>query len=195
MMSNEEKLSAVIEALKAKGGFSTFTEKSKTLTGIEAKLNCALAVLKETAGIAEFTNEAGKWDLRFEEKAAPVIVKKNNGALDTFVESNPLREQQGFAYEVVNEAGAHDPFAAGDKMICESLKLSPEETKRVLNQRDDTVPDGLTEGQREEYKFARSIGISEADCLRLVNITGGYGSGHSKGSYGRMFERHSPPRQ
>jgi hypothetical protein len=190
MMSNEAKLSAVIEALKAKGGFSTFTEKSKTLTGVEPKLNCALAVLKETAGIAEFTNEAGKWDLRFEEKAAPVVIKKNNGTMQTFVEGDPFNGERSthYAYEAVNETA--DPFAATDKLLCESMKLSPEDTKRVmvgLGHRDDSVPDGLTEGQREEYRFARSIGISEADSLRLVNLTGGYSNDNKRVS-GRILE-------
>src|SRR5580658_2110168 len=87
MISTEAKFAAVCKALKAKGGFSTFTERSKTLTGVEAKLNCALAVLKEVTGIAEFTNESGQWDLGVSKKeeitestGRPVgYVVKNNG--------------------------------------------------------------------------------------------------------------------
>jgi hypothetical protein len=184
MISNEEKLSAVIDALKAKGGFSKFTEQSKNITGVEPQLNCALAVLKEATGICQLTNESGQWDLGLAKQEEITegagSVRKNNGD-GSF--------ERAFSYQSTNEA--HDPYATADKLLCESLKLNPEETKQALKtlnpKRDGDVPDNLTEGQREEYRFARSIGINEADALRLVNITGGY-SNYNKRASGRMLE-------
>jgi hypothetical protein len=189
MLSVESKFAAVCEALKSKGDFATFTERSKTLTGasIEAKLNCALAVLKETAKIVEGTTAEGKWDLVYQ-ASKPITesdkpIKKNNGAEDTFVEGDPFAGQRStsFSYEL-NEADS-DPYAKGDRLICEALKLTPEQTRKVLKL-DDAMPADLNEGQRQEWRFARSIGISESDCTKLVRITGGYGSGYSKGAYG-----------
>jgi hypothetical protein len=205
MISNEEKLSAVIDALKAKGGWSKFTEQSKNITGVEPKLNCALAVLKEATGICQLTNESGQWDLGFPKKEE---ITESTGYPAGYVFKNN-GDGRMFAYESAN----NDPYAATDKMILESVcagledhpvkvqggtmmskAQAKEATRKALNLPDE-LPEGLNEGQREEYRFSRSIGISEADALRLVKITGGYGSGHSKGAYGRMMERHSPPRQ
>ncbi len=187
MISTEEKFACVCEALKSKGDFAKFTERSKTITGVEAKLNCALVVLKETAGIVECTTPEGKWDLKLATKESFTEsgrVKKNNGVLDTFVEGDPLRETPRFSYEAVD--GNVSLRSKTDRLLCESLGFTKEQTNKVCGA-PDNMPDDLTEGQREEFRFCRSIGISEADALRVVKITGGY-SNNNKRVSGRILE-------
>ena len=117
MISVEEKFNAVLEALKSKGNFDLFTERSKTLTGIEAKLNCALAVLKESADIVESINESGRWDLTFKvNQPIKETVRKNNGAeMVTIFESGERDALEGqgstsYSYQSIDEAGDADAY-------------------------------------------------------------------------------------
>ena len=102
-MSVENKLAAVCDALKKADKFDVFKERSKGCSTTEAKLNAAIAILKE-CGVVESISESG-WTLTTTRKPH---VKKNNG--------DPT---QHFSETASN------PFAAGDKLLCESLGFTP----------------------------------------------------------------------
>lgn len=154
---------------------------TESLPTIEAKVNALEAKMKESAVPKtdyERYMEAGL------EATKPVVenapVKKNNGAEMTFVEGDPLANQRSTS-TTITEAEPVVAFAAVDKLIQEGIGFTPAQVAKVTGKYD--VPDGLTEGQIQEWKFARSLGIAESDCTRLVKLTGGY---NGRDSYGRL---------
>jgi hypothetical protein len=98
-------------------------------------------------------------------KEAVPAVKMNNGAAQNFVEGSPFNEGRSNAVTETRST-RKDIFAKGDKVLREALGIT------------ETKPSGeyekLTEAQRKEFDFARTIGLSEADAFTLVKITGGY---------------------
>ena len=177
MLSLEAKFSQIVEALNKANLYTKFKKQFTNLSAstLEVKINASLALLKD-AGIVESFVEGGGWGLSFE-SFRPQNVRKHNGPSDN-----------GREPSIITETRKHDPFAAGDKIMRESAFKRGEITKDQLRTLNGQLSvDGerefeqLNEGQKAEYNFARMCGVSEADCLRLVKITGGYGSGHSKG--------------
>ncbi|MGE5052911.1 MAG: hypothetical protein ACM3WP_02000 [Acidobacteriota bacterium] len=153
MKSVETRFAEAMDALKKAGRTKQFNEKVKGCTTIEAKLNCAEAVLQDVGVVRE-------------------AIRKHNGASDNFSETNPFRPVEEFRESANNFSPGYikevtDPCAKGDKILFEALGIPMPGGK----------PEGyekLNEGQKKEFDFARLIGLSEADAFKLVRITGGY---------------------
>jgi hypothetical protein len=90
-------------------------------------------------------------------------IKKHNGPAD-----NGSADTSAFT-----ENRPHDIFAKGDRMMIEADfkhgKITAEQKRVLLGEEHPDVA-SLTETQKKEYKFARLIGISEVDSLKLVKI-------------------------
>ena len=134
---------------------NTMKQKAGKLPSAEAQLQCAEEVLKASRYIRKYNGRAHN-----ESAGATLIVESDGGS------------------SYVSETA--DPFEATDKVIMESL--THPETKRPITEAERRTIKGekpagyadLTESQRKEFDFAKMIGISEADCFKLVQITGGY---------------------
>jgi hypothetical protein len=123
------------------------------------------------------------------EKAARTI-KKNNGADGKFVEGSPFNAEITTC-DITETAECHDIFAKGDLALWEGMlkkgEITEAEFRKLKGQMSEETEAEfalLSEGQKAEFKFALLSGIGEADALRVVRITGGYGSGFSKGWLG-----------
>lgn len=60
-----------------------------------------------------------------------------------------------------------DIFAAGDKLLCESLGLSDAETRRVMGRAPAEI-EKLGEAAVREYKFCLGIRLTEAQAIASV---------------------------
>jgi len=145
MVSVEVKLTEALEALDKVGKRAKFEEKRKAGSPIEVQLNLAETILKESR-----------------------VIRKHNGAAELFVEGSPFNRDHSFSEGYVQETT--DPYAGGDKIINESLGYTAEQ-QRVLNGQPPAEYANLTEAQKRDFDFARLIGISEADALKVVKIT------------------------
>jgi hypothetical protein len=118
---------------------------------VEVQVNCAEAVLK------------GKI-----EEAQRIVTTKHNGRLENFDESNPMHRADGAPTFTTNNAGT-EARAKSDANLYEALGLTVEE-KNKLTGKHTNAYDNLTERQKSEYNFARAIGISESDSLKLAHL-------------------------
>ena len=164
MKSIETRFAEAMDALKKAGRTKKYEEAAKTCTTIETKLHAAEAVLKDAGVVRE---------------ARPI--KKNNGAVDTYVEGNPL----GLTAEEFRESASNfspgyikeksDPCAEGDKVMFDCMlkagKITEAEHRKMTGQK----PEGyakLNEAQKKDFDFARLCGFSEADAFTMTNMTG-----------------------
>jgi hypothetical protein len=104
-------------------------------------------------------------------------IRKHNGVVDNFSESNPLREfSPGYIKETTGTTNrAKDPCAKGDKIMFDHMLKTGQITEaqhRKLNGLKPVEYDALTEAQKKEFDFARLCGISEADSFKLAGMTG-----------------------
>jgi len=147
MVSIEVKFTEALEALDKVGKRAKYEEKADKLTTIESKLTCAEQVLKESR-----------------------VIRKHNGAADneheTFTESTNSINTGYF-----QETDGKNVYAAADKIIHESLGFTAEQ-QRVLNGQPPAEYAHLSEAQKCDFNFARSIGISEVDAFKLTKLTG-----------------------
>jgi hypothetical protein len=197
MKSIEVKFNEALATLKEKASASKYNEvveKYSTLPTLETKLNCVEAALAEVMKEAELNplglkgyqefDEAAKKDpsvamlfggVELREVAAPATktllteaekaartIKKHNGYEDnhgtgTFTESNTPK----------------NIFAKGDRLLIESDfkrgKITADEKRVMLGEEHPEVA-SLTEGQKREYRFARTLRFSESDALKLAKM-------------------------
>jgi|ERR1700722_1259705 len=146
---------------------SKFPEKEKKFRAIvplganvpvEVQVNCAEAVLK------------GKI-----EEAQRIVITKHNGRVENFDESNPMHRADGAPTSTTNNAGT-EARAKSDAALFKTMTVP--ETNRPLNEAQRRQLTGeqpaeyaaLTSRQKSEYNFARAIGISESDSLKLAHL-------------------------
>lgn len=160
------------------------------MKSVELKLNEALAALDKAGKRAKFDEQLKPIKDKAEGAPVPIevqltlaettlresnIVRKHNGASETFVEGNPFNEYRGSSFsEGYVQETSNTPTAEGDKLILESLESLGEitsEQKRVALGLPPAEYTNLNESQKREFDFARSIGINEVDALRLTKIT------------------------
>lgn len=101
------------------------------------------------------------------------IIAKHNGATETFVEGNPFNEFRGSTFSEGYVQEQTTPFAETDKSLFDILESRGEmtsEQKRIALGQPPAEYATLTEAQKKEYDFARSIRISEADSLKLAKM-------------------------
>jgi hypothetical protein len=163
MKSVEIKFNEALAAIDKAGKRKQFDEKAKTCTTIEGKLNAAEAVLKDAGVVRE---------------SRPV--RKNNGAGDNYSEGNPFRPAEEFRESSNNFSPGYmkenaNPCAKGDKVMFDWMlkvgKITEADYRKLTGQKPAEY-DRLTEQQRKEFDFARAVGISEADCLKLAKMAG-----------------------
>jgi hypothetical protein len=186
MKSIENKFAEALEALDKAGKRKRFDEASKNCGTIESKLNCAESILgariSDRFGEAAKTNNPlGLEDIEESKRAFPLLfgldpkpatreaapVRKNNGRVENFVEGSPFNEGRPTTEERV------DPREAQVKNYMLTCKISEADARRVLGLAPKEVV-ALGKAASAEYQFARSIGISESEAMKLVNLTGGY---------------------
>ena|ERR1700685_2665390 len=146
MVSVDVKLNEAIEALDKVGKRAKFEETRKAGSPVEVQLNLAETILKESR-----------------------VIRKHNGAVETFVEGNPFNQSRGSSFSEGYVQETTNPFAGGDKIINEALGLSAEE-QRVLAGQPPAEYATLTEAQKRDFDFARLIGISEVDAFKVAKI-------------------------
>ena len=146
MKSIEIKFAEAMDALKKAGRTKLFDEKAKGCTTIEAKLNAAEAVLAEKGIVRE-------------------AIRKHNGVADNGNITEFSESGNSFSAGYVKEPT--DPFTKADKILYEALGIPMPSGKPAEY-------DKLNEGQKKEFDFARLIGLTEVDALKLVKATGGY---------------------
>ena len=88
-------------------------------------------------------------------------------AAENFVEGSPLNEGRT-AGTVINST-RDEKRAASDKMLHEAMGLSAEQ-HRILTGGKPAEYANLTEKQRKDFDFARLIGLSESDALKVATI-------------------------
>lgn len=173
MKSIEVRFAEAMEAIKKANRMKQYDEKAPKTGPIEAKLNCAEAVLKE-AGIVRESEVTVTGRV---EDPKPRVVKKNNGAADNRDESNPLRHGELFVesfspgYTQTNTAKVM--AARADKTMADGWLKAGKITEAEHAKLCGAKPEGyeqLSEGQRKAFDFHRSIGINEADCFRLAKM-------------------------
>jgi hypothetical protein len=150
MKSVETKFAEACDALKKANKFKKFEEQRKSGMSIEAQLNLAEAVLKDVGVVR--TKES-------------TPIKKNAGAAEMFVEGSPFNGDRGNSFSEGYIKETTDPFAKGDKILCEALGIPMPGQKPEAYEK-------LTEQKKKDYDFARAIGLSESDAFRLVKIAG-----------------------
>jgi hypothetical protein len=163
MKSIEILFNEALAALDKAGKRGKYEEKIAKLTlkpnQLEVKLNCAEETLRESR-----------------------IIRKYNGSVhNRGVVQEEFRES-AFSEGYIQETT--DPFAKTDRLIMESVGYTPEQIRIAEGGKPAGYAD-LSEGKKKEFDFAVGIGLSEADAFKVVAITGGYGSGFSKGFRGR----------
>jgi phosphopantetheinyl transferase (holo-ACP synthase) len=199
MKSIEVKFNEAMAAVTKAGRMSQYQEASKTCTNIESKFAAAEDVLK-AAGVTR-TNESGpisrltheqyqvfakrlgkKPNMTVEEQtilaegimsgAIKESTPKNNGAVDNFSESNPLRD---FSPGYKETTRTNNPCTKGDKILHDYMlqigQINEAEHRKLIGLKPVEY-DALTEVQKKEFDFSPLIGISESDSFKLVKMTG-----------------------
>lgn len=188
MKSNELKLNEALEQLKktSPSKYKEVCAKLPTLfPNIEAQVKCVEEALKlqeaNPMGLTDIEEAKRDYPLLFGVEArtgqtitetAPKGGVKHNGASDNFVEGSPFNEGRTPNTEA-NKNTRKDIFTKGDRLVAESLfklgKITEVEKNKMIGEEPAEVAT-LTEKQQKEYRFARMIGISEADAIKVAKI-------------------------
>jgi hypothetical protein len=158
MKSVEIKFTEALAALDKAGKRSKFDAK---LNDIKERANGKLPTIEVQLNLADETLKESR------------IIAKHNGAAETFVEGNPFNEFRSSTFSEGYVQETNVPFAETDKSLFDILESRGEmtaEQKRVALGQPPSAYTNLTEAQRKEYDFARSIRISEADALKLAKM-------------------------
>ena len=195
MKSVEILFNEALEQLKKTATASKYnevSEKFSQLPNIEAKLNCVEEALK-TAVKESDPLGLGNLDEALSDPAVAIlfgveprkaltnteskpVVKKHNGALENFDESNPLQRAEGRSAPITETSIRKDIFAKGDAVLLESMthpvtkEPITESEKRRLRGDRPAAYDSLNEVQKKEFDQARMFGISESDALVLARL-------------------------
>ena len=195
MKSVEIRFNEALAVLKAKTSPAKFTEvaeKYSKLPTIEAKLNCVEAAIAEVVkendplgltSIEEVMTDPSVAILFGREprqvaqptrEAAPI--KKHSGSAEHFVEGSPFNVIEGRSAAFVEGASPDSIFAKADAIMLETM--THPDTKQPLTEAEKAKVRGgkpaayanFTETQKKDYDFARLVGISEADALRVATL-------------------------
>jgi hypothetical protein len=158
------------------------------MKSVEIKFTEALAALDKAGKLSKFDAKLNAIKERANGKL-PTIEVQLNLADETLKESRYIRKHNGPSdngnedvyFKETTDGGV---FAEGDKLIVESLLSRgeiavgrvnggeiTESAVRVALGQPPAAYANLTEAQKKEYDFARSIGISEADSLKVATLT------------------------
>ena len=137
MKSIYQRLGEAVEKLTDAGKFKTYREASKDCASVEAQLNCAERLLGAPV------------------KESKPPAKKNNGAGDN---GTLLTESARTISEKV------DPFAKADGIMYKGLGISEADQRRLKGL--PPAGESLTPSQLREFRFLRSINLSESDALK-----------------------------
>lgn len=136
MKSIYQRLGEVTEQLAEVGKFTKYVEESANCKSIESKINCAERILKTEVS----------------ESKPPII--KHNGAGDNG-RGTEFRESAGTIGETA--------FAKADEVLFKALGFSETDQRRLKGL--PPAGESLTPSQLREFRFLRSIKLSEADAL------------------------------
>jgi len=162
MQSIEERFAEVCEALRKAKKFNKFREVCPIGTNIESQVHWAEGVLD---GSVQQREAAGR-----------TIPKYNGAAHNGYEEFRESGSSQEAGKPLIrgNDGG---PILESDRLMVESLthptehrKLTEAEKRKLLGQ-PPAEYDNFTEAQKRNFDFARAIGISEADALKLSGMT------------------------
>lgn len=140
MKSLAQKLGELTEKIADKGKWSAYVEAVKNCTSLEAKINAAESVLRTIKEVSE--------------SRGPIT--KHNGVADNGHESFTESARRGAMTETT--------IPTGDAALYKGLGISEADQRRL----NGLPPAGesLTPSQLREFRFLRSIRLSEADALK-----------------------------
>ena len=101
-----------------------------------------------------------------------MVVKKNNGAAENFVEGNPFNEGRATSVTVTEvDKTVSEKEQIVDRMT-KTTNISEAEARGMmgLSAKKPGEYDKLTATQKKDFDFARAIGINESDAFKLVRI-------------------------
>jgi hypothetical protein len=149
-------------------------ESDRSFTGMMNRMTHEFREAKTDCGVL--------FDL--EPRTAPTVketvapINKHNGACENFVEGSPFNE--GRTAGTAANSTRKDSFAGGDAVLLEHMTYPPqhpnhgqrisEADKSKLRGEKPAAYANLTEKKKKDYDFARQIGLSEADALRVATI-------------------------
>jgi hypothetical protein len=188
MKSIELLFNEALDALK-KTSATKYEEVNNSFpkTSIEVKLNIVEAALAEVTGltVGEVNSQLHKGET-FTVKVTESNVENIDEAKRDFAffglaprkevikESQPIKKNNGASHnggEAITEVDRtntkKENLVAG---VMRSNNMSEAEVRGVLGLKPKS-PDGLTKQQAFEYRFAKAIGLSEADSLQVAKLT------------------------
>ena len=140
------------------------------MKSVEIKFNEALSALDKIGKRQVFNEKASK---------LTTIETKLNAAEEILKGSRYIRKFNGASDNghddgYVREAANSNSVTEGDKLILEAMQsrgdITADQVRVALGQPPAEYAN-FTEAQKKEFDFARSIGISEVDALRLAKMT------------------------